>query len=152
MAHFDVLPHSILLNVSKCNFTLDVVAFTAVAVLISHQPANVSLPAVVPCHPTLRYLIVNVPELETRDHSWMRDHLPNSVRLSNVTGHYATLALVGPKATELLGRLTHTSLQKADFSLSTAKVRTLAAGKHFLASMFSVSGWLRVHFVGACGN
>ena len=65
---------------------------------------------------------MNVPELETRDHTWMRDHLPSSVRLSNVTAHYATLALVGPKATELLRKLTHTSLQEADFPLSTAKV------------------------------
>ena len=76
---------------------------------------------------------MNVPELETRDHSWMMDHLPSSVKLSNVTARYSTLALVGPKATELLGKLTHTSLQEADFPLSTGKVtRLTAAGNHFL--------------------
>ena len=78
---------------------------------------------------------MNTPKLETRDYSWMRDHLPSSVKLSNVTSSYTTLALVGPKATELLGKLTHTSLQEDVFPPSTAKVRTDVADKWFLSSI-----------------
>jgi sarcosine dehydrogenase len=64
-----------------------------------------------------RFLLVTGTAQATRDADWIRRHLPNDVdaRLSDVTGSYAVIAVMGPRARDLLTRLTRTPLDDAAF-------------------------------------
>jgi 4-methylaminobutanoate oxidase (formaldehyde-forming) len=65
-----------------------------------------------------RFLLVTGTAQATRDADWIRRHLPNDVdaRLSDVTGSYAVIAVMGPRARDLLTRLTRTPLDDAAFA------------------------------------
>ncbi len=70
------------------------------------------------------FLIVTGTAFGTRDLAWIRRHAPRdgSVRVADVTGQYACLALWGPRSAELLGGLTTDGL---DFPYLTSRETTV---------------------------
>jgi glycine cleavage system T protein len=64
-----------------------------------------------------RYLIVTGSAQATRDADWIRRHLPPDARamLTDVTSAYAVLAVMGPRARELLARVSRADLSPASF-------------------------------------
>ena len=54
-----------------------------------------------------RFLLVTGTAQTTRDANWIRRHLPQArATLTDVTGDYAVIAVMGPRARDLLARLT----------------------------------------------
>ncbi len=69
------------------------------------------------------YLIVTGSAQVTRDAHWIRRHIPDGARatLSDVTGAYAVLGVMGPRARDLLARLTRTDLSNEAFPFATSR-------------------------------
>ncbi len=69
------------------------------------------------------YLIVTGSAQTTRDAHWIRRHIPDSARatLSDVTGAYAVLGVMGPRARDLLARLTRADLSNEAFPFATSR-------------------------------
>lgn len=65
-------------------------------------------------NPSHFLLVVNAANTE-KDFAWIREHAPEGVEVKNVSDHYAQLALQGPKAQEILQKLTDTDLETIDF-------------------------------------
>lgn len=55
-------------------------------------------------------LVVNAANTE-KDFSWIREHLNGEVTAENVSDNYAQLAIQGPKAVEILSKLTDADIQ-----------------------------------------
>ncbi|XP_022098124.1 pyruvate dehydrogenase phosphatase regulatory subunit, mitochondrial-like [Acanthaster planci] len=72
---------------------------------------------------TNRYFIICPTVLLVRGHQWIANHLPadGSVTLRDLTNQYAGLNVVGPKAREVLQKLTTTSLSTTDFKPFSCK-------------------------------
>ncbi|MAI80516.1 MAG: hypothetical protein CL917_16345 [Deltaproteobacteria bacterium] len=64
-----------------------------------------------------RFYVISAAATECHDYAWMERHLPQdgSVRLDNVTDHYAVLTLAGPNSRELLQSLTREDCSKKAF-------------------------------------
>ena len=75
------------------------------------------------------YLIVTGSAQGTRDLDWIRRHLPAGVRatVTDVTGAYAVLGLMGPRSRELLARVSDADLGAAAFPFLTS--REIAIGQ-----------------------
>ncbi len=69
------------------------------------------------------YLIVTGSAQTTRDAHWIRRHIPDGARatLTDVTGAYAVLGVMGPRARDLLARLTRADLSNAAFPFATSR-------------------------------
>ncbi|HEX9126456.1 MAG TPA: FAD-dependent oxidoreductase [Methylomirabilota bacterium] len=69
------------------------------------------------------YVIVTGSAQVTRDAHWMRRHIPDGARatLSDVTGAYAVLGVMGPRARDLLARLTRADLSNEAFPFATSR-------------------------------
>jgi 4-methylaminobutanoate oxidase (formaldehyde-forming) len=69
------------------------------------------------------YLIVTGSAQVTRDAHWIRRHIPDGARatLSDVTGAYAVLGVMGPRARDLLARLTRADLSNEAFPFATSR-------------------------------
>ena len=69
------------------------------------------------------YLIVTGSAQTTRDAHWIRRHIPDGARatLTDVTGAYAVLGVMGPRARDLLGLLTRADLSNAAFPFATSR-------------------------------
>jgi 4-methylaminobutanoate oxidase (formaldehyde-forming) len=69
------------------------------------------------------YLIVTGAAQTTRDFHWIRCHIPDGARatLTDVTGAYAVLGLMGPRSRDLLARLTRADLSSAAFPFATSR-------------------------------
>jgi 4-methylaminobutanoate oxidase (formaldehyde-forming) len=69
------------------------------------------------------YLIVTGSAQTTRDAHWIRRHIPDGARatLSDVTGAYAVLGVMGPRARDLLARLTRADLSNEAFPFATSR-------------------------------
>jgi len=67
------------------------------------------------------YFIVTGSAQTTRDLHWMRSHIPDDRRavLTDVTGAYAVLGVMGPRSRDLLSRLTDADLGTAAFPFAT---------------------------------
>ena len=91
-----------------------------------------------------RYYIVTGTGFVTHDADWIRRNIaPNlNAHLIDVTSAYATLALMGPRAREVLGPLAGESLANAEFPFGTLREIDVA-GAPVLA--------LRVTYVGELG-
>jgi sarcosine dehydrogenase len=64
-----------------------------------------------------RYLLVTGTAQATRDADWINRNLPDDARayLTDVTSAYAVIAVMGPRARDLLAKLTKTQLDNASF-------------------------------------
>ncbi|MGC8470254.1 MAG: aminomethyltransferase family protein, partial [Acetobacteraceae bacterium] len=91
-----------------------------------------------------RYLLVTGTASATRDFDWITRHIPpgSNAHLIDVTSAYATLALMGPRAREILARLTRADLANAAFPFASAR-EIPAAGAPVIA--------LRITYVGELG-
>ncbi len=69
------------------------------------------------------YLIVTGSAQTTRDADWIRRHIPDGARatLTDVTGAYAVLGVMGPRARDLLARLTRADLSNEAFPFATSR-------------------------------
>jgi dimethylglycine dehydrogenase len=91
-----------------------------------------------------RFLVVSAAVAELHDLDWIRRHAPEdgSVRVENVTDRWGVLILAGPRARDVLGRLTDADLSSAAFPWLAA--REIAVGHAPVRA-------LRVGFVGELG-
>jgi 4-methylaminobutanoate oxidase (formaldehyde-forming) len=69
------------------------------------------------------YLIVTGSAQTTRDAHWIRHHIPDGARatLTDVTGAFAVLGVMGPRARDLLARLTRADLSNEAFPFATSR-------------------------------
>ncbi|HHY48942.1 MAG TPA: FAD-dependent oxidoreductase, partial [Alphaproteobacteria bacterium] len=90
-----------------------------------------------------RFYIVTGTGFRTHDLAWLRDHLPRGdVRIMDITEDWGTLSLMGPKARDVLSRVTGADVSNAAFPFG--HVREIAiAGTTVRA--------LRVTYVGELG-
>jgi 4-methylaminobutanoate oxidase (formaldehyde-forming) len=91
-----------------------------------------------------RWYIVTGTGFATHDFHWIARNIPPGcdARLSDVTGSRAVLALMGPRAREVLERITRDDVSNAAFPFASARTLDLA-GARVLA--------LRVTYVGELG-
>jgi dimethylglycine dehydrogenase len=91
-----------------------------------------------------RFLLISAAAAEWHDLDGLREHLPaeSSVRIENVTTRYGSLILAGPRARELLAKVTEADLSNAAFPWLSA--REIEVG---FARMLA----LRVNYVGELG-
>jgi 4-methylaminobutanoate oxidase (formaldehyde-forming) len=90
------------------------------------------------------YFIVTSAAVAVHDRDWIERHLPPDARaiLTDVTSAYATLSVMGPRARDLLGRLTPADLGSAAFPFGTAQEIPLA---------YATVRALRITYVGELG-
>jgi 4-methylaminobutanoate oxidase (formaldehyde-forming) len=90
------------------------------------------------------FLIITGTALGRHDLSWIRLHMPEdqSVQVEDVTSHYACLGLWGPKARDILERVTQEDVSHAGFPYMTAK--RIAVGEVPVLAM-------RISYVGELG-
>jgi 4-methylaminobutanoate oxidase (formaldehyde-forming) len=69
------------------------------------------------------YLVVTGSAQGPRDLDWIRRHLPPDARaaVTDVTGAYAVLGLMGPRSRELLGRVSDADLGPAGFPFAASR-------------------------------
>jgi heterotetrameric sarcosine oxidase gamma subunit len=90
-----------------------------------------------------RFLVLTAAATQHRTFEWLRRHAEgSSVAIADVTSSLATIAVMGPRSRELLGRLCDADLSSGAFPFFTAK-ELLVAGAPALA--------IRASFVGELG-
>jgi dimethylglycine dehydrogenase len=91
-----------------------------------------------------RYYVVSAAATETHDLAWIERHAPRdgSVRIDNVTPRYGVLTLAGPKARELLERVSRDDFSNQGFPFFRA--RHVEVGRVRVLAM-------RVSYVGELG-
>ena len=91
-----------------------------------------------------RYYLVTGTGFRTHDGAWIRDHIPPELdaTLIDVTQARATLAVMGPRARDLLARLTAQDISNAAFPFGHVRELTLAGHKTLA---------LRITYVGELG-
>ena len=69
------------------------------------------------------FYLVSAGAFQRLDHDWIRRHMPRdgSVRLENMTNQLGVLVVAGPKARNLLGRVTDADLSSAAFPWLTGR-------------------------------
>ena len=88
-----------------------------------------------------RFLLVTGTAQTTRDADWIGRHLRKGATLSDVTADYAVIAVMGPRARDLLARLTKAPLTNAAFPFGA--IREIAvAGATLWASRRTYVGEL----------
>ncbi len=74
-----------------------------------------------------RFLLVTGTAQTTRDADWIGRHLPRAgVTLTDVTADYAVIAVMGPRARDLLARLTEAPLGNGAFSFGAIREIVIA--------------------------
>lgn len=71
------------------------------------------------------YLLLTGTAQATRDAHWIRRQLPEGVTLTDVTSAYAVLSLAGPRAAEILSRVSPISFAPADFPANAIRQVTI---------------------------
>jgi dimethylglycine dehydrogenase len=91
-----------------------------------------------------RFYLCSAASAEWHDHHWLLEHLPaqGEVRIADLTGHWGTLVIAGPRSREVLGRITDADLHTAAFPWGTA--RTIEIG-------FARALALRIGYTGELG-
>ncbi len=69
------------------------------------------------------YLVVTAAATQLRDFHWLQGHLDQNARAiaTDVTSSYAVMGLMGPKARQVLARLTDANLSNAAFPFGTSQ-------------------------------
>ena len=91
-----------------------------------------------------RFYIVTGTGFRTHDLAWIRDHVPPDCRvdIEDVTEQFGTLSLMGPRARDLLAKVTDADVTNAAFPF--AHVREIAVAGHPVRA-------LRITYVGELG-
>jgi dimethylglycine dehydrogenase len=91
-----------------------------------------------------RFLVLSASVAELHDLDWLRRHAPvdGSVTIENVTARWGVLILAGPRARDILGRITDADLSNGAFPWFSA--REIQAGSAPVRA-------LRINFVGELG-
>jgi glycine cleavage system T protein len=90
-----------------------------------------------------RFYIVTGTGFRTHDLAWIADHLPRGdVALTDITEDWGTLSLMGPKARDVLARVTDSDVSNAGFPFGQAREIEIAG--HTVRA-------LRVTYVGELG-
>lgn len=95
--------------------------------------------------PDGRFWLLSAASAERHDEDWLRAHYSSvhgEIAISNLTERYGTLALAGPRARELLAKVTDADVSNASFPWLSARTLRIA-GADLLA--------LRVSYVGELG-
>ncbi|MDD3269295.1 MAG: glycine cleavage system aminomethyltransferase GcvT [Syntrophomonadaceae bacterium] len=82
-------------------------------------------------------LVINAANVE-KDFAWMQENLMAGVTAENVSGDYAQLALQGPKAQEILQKISDTDLESIKFFWFNPKVKI--AGVECIVSRTGYTG------------
>jgi len=90
------------------------------------------------------YLVVTAGEMQVRDFHWLSRHVPEDARVAvtDVTSAYAVIGVMGPRARELLSRVTSDALSNAAFPLGTSREIELG---------YAVARATRITYVGELG-
>jgi dimethylglycine dehydrogenase len=92
-----------------------------------------------------RFWLIGAAAAERHDEEWLRAHLTQRhgfVQLANLSGTYDTLVIAGPRARELLARLTPAALGNEDFPWLGVRELTLGTATLLAA---------RINYVGELG-
>ena len=91
-----------------------------------------------------RYYLVSAGAMERHDYDYLERHLPadGTVRLAKVTGQYGVLVVAGPRAREVLAKLTDADLSGSAFPWLSGRAISVGAAE---------TRALRVNFVGELG-
>jgi glycine cleavage system T protein len=90
-----------------------------------------------------KFFIVTAAATEVRDFDWIQRHIPADARavLTNVSSSYAMLGVMGPKARDLMAKLTNADLSNQAFPYATAQEIDVAYARP-LALRMSFAGEL----------
>lgn len=90
------------------------------------------------------FYIVTGTGFRTHDHAWIRDHIPAGlkVEMTDVTEHFGTLSLMGPRARDVLSAVTDADVSNQGFPFG--HVRIIRVAGHDVRA-------LRVTYVGELG-
>lgn len=89
-----------------------------------------------------RFYIVTGTGFRTHDGSWIDDHLPAGLRLRDITGGWGVLSLMGPRARDILGKVTTADISDGGFPFG--HVREIEVAGQMVRA-------LRVTYVGELG-
>jgi 4-methylaminobutanoate oxidase (formaldehyde-forming) len=69
------------------------------------------------------FLIITAAETETRDHAWLKSHIPSDAHcvLTNVTSGLGVISIMGPRSRELLQSLTPADMSHEAFPFATSQ-------------------------------
>ncbi|HKS62324.1 MAG TPA: FAD-dependent oxidoreductase, partial [Xanthobacteraceae bacterium] len=100
------------------------------------------------------FLLVTGTAQATRDADWIARHLPKGATLTDVTADYAVIAVMGPRARDLLARLTAAPLGNAAFPFGAIREIAIAGATLWASRRTYVGelGWelyVRVEEAGA---
>lgn len=91
-----------------------------------------------------RYMLMSPSIQQMRSYTWMKTHLPSdgSVYLQDVTSLYTTLCVMGPKAPELMSRLTDVDLDSKAFPFFTCRHMDVSCSPEILTMNLTHTGEL----------
>ena len=68
-----------------------------------------------------QYMLISAAANQRRDSLWFREHLPDSIHISDITCAFGVLAVMGPQSRALLQRVVDADLTNAAFPFGTAR-------------------------------
>jgi len=89
-----------------------------------------------------RFMLMSPSIQQTRSHTWMKHNLPptNDVFLQDVTSLYTTLCIMGPRAPELMSRLSDVDLKT--FNFNTCRHLDISCAPDILTMNLTLTGEL----------
>jgi 4-methylaminobutanoate oxidase (formaldehyde-forming) len=146
MAKFLVQGHDSLAELQRiCGNNLDVPEGKVVYTQFLNQRGGIEADVTVTRLSEDRYFIVTPGATGTRDFDWIRRHLREEARaiVTDVTSAYTMLAVMGPRARDLLATLTDADLSNEAFPFATAQQIDVAYARPIVMRMSFVGelGW-----------
>ena len=146
MAKFLVQGHDSLAELQRiCGNNLDVPEGKVVYTQFLNQRGGIEADVTVTRLSEDRYFIVTPGATGTRDFDWIRRHLREEAHafLTDVTSSYTMLAVMGPRARDLLSTLTDADLSNEAFPFATAQQIDVAYARPIVMRMSFVGelGW-----------
>jgi 4-methylaminobutanoate oxidase (formaldehyde-forming) len=146
MAKFLVQGHDSLAELQRiCGNSLDVPDGKVVYTQFLNQRGGIEADVTVTRLNEDRYFIVTPGATGTRDFDWVRRHLREEAHafLTDVTSAYTMLAVMGPRARDLLSTLTDANLSNEAFPFATAQQIDVAYARPIVVRMSFVGelGW-----------
>jgi len=146
MAKFLVQGHDSLAELQRiCGNNLDVPVGKVVYTQFLNQRGGIEADVTVTRLSEDRYFIVTPGATGARDFDWIRRHLREDAHsfLTDVTSGYTMLAVMGPRARDLLSTLTDADLSNEAFPFATAQQIDVADARPIVVRMSFVGelGW-----------
>jgi len=89
-----------------------------------------------------RYMLMSPSIQQMRSYTWLRRHLPASVRLQDATSSYTAICLMGPFSRALMGRLTPDPIDSRSFPFFTSRFMDIACAPSVLTMNMTHTGEL----------